>query len=150
MTENIFDKTLINDEEWEKVKISRVNTRPNAKSSYGTGSFDASQTKELFDAQGNVLRERHNSLVTVVKNAEELRSIAEAERLEAEETRVSSETSRASNEKERIDAELGRVDAETQRVANETARLEVTDTLKEALANLITLQEQYIAKGATV
>ena len=57
---------------------------------------------------------------------------------------------RALEEYLRCENENSRVAAEKKRVENENARLEVTDTLKEALANLITLQEQYIAKGATV
>ena len=90
------------------------------------------------------------------KEEEIKRDAAERERINNESIRVESELNRAGEESKRTVAESARVDnenarvaAEEQRVANENARLEVTDILRVALANLILLQEQYIAKGET-
>lgn len=92
-----------------------------------------------------------------VNAAEDTRKTAEQERVSAEEIRqenaralADAERSRLQAEDSRVFAEQDRVASEKQRVENENARIEITDAMREALENLITLQEQYIAKGATV
>lgn len=115
MADNIFDKARITDEEWEKLKIGRLNPRPNAKSSYGAASFNTERTKSLFDAQGKLFKEKHNELVDYARKEEDTRSESESERKTAESERIESELSRVSSENERINAELERKSAEEQR-----------------------------------
>lgn len=125
MTENKFDKAKITDDEWEKVKISRVNTRPNAKSSYGTGSYTASDTKALFDKQGDLFRLKHNALVNYAREEEAARADAEAKRAEAEDERVEAENLRAANEAGRVQAEETREKNDQIYADNELARTQV-------------------------
>ena len=146
MTENIFDKALISDEEWEKVKISRVNTRPNAKSSYGTGSYTASDTKALFDAQGDLFKKKHNELVdyaraeeTARADAEAKRAGAEAERVEAETTRKNNDQIYADNDLARTQAEIYRQDQETIRKQNEDERVSKDTYREERFAQMETI-----------
>ena len=87
MSENVFDKAKISDEEWSRLQISRLSSRPNAKTAYGSGGYDAKAMKAVFDAQGDLLKERHNTLVNYARAEESARAEAEKERVEAEEAR---------------------------------------------------------------
>lgn len=100
MSENDFDKALISDEEWSKVQISRLSSRPNAKTAYGSGGYDAKAMKEAFDAQGNLLKERHNELVNYARAEESARAAAET-------ARDTAETVRNAAEDARVIAEIG-------------------------------------------
>ena len=89
-------------------------------------------------------------------NNESIRVGSELGRTEAEDKRSVAENARVNNENARIEAENARISKENARISNEekrilneNARMQVTDTLMQALAHLITLQEQYIAKGET-
>ena len=82
-------------------------------------------------------------------NNESIRVGSELGRTEAEDKRSVAENARVNNENARIEAENARISNEEKRILNENARMQVTDTLMQALAHLITLQEQYIAKGET-
>ena len=89
-------------------------------------------------------------------NNESIRVGSELGRTEAEDKRSVAENARVNNENARIEAENARISNENTRISNEekrilneNARMQVTDTLMQALAHLITLQEQYIAKGET-
>lgn len=86
MSENVFDKAKISDEEWSRLQISRLSSRPNAKTAYGSGGYDANAMKAAFDAQGNMLKEHHNSLVDSLSEI----GRAEAERQQAEDERKES------------------------------------------------------------
>ena len=94
------------------------------------------------------------------KSAEQARKSDEEKRVESEEERCYAEGSLYSGdiyyggrkvaELNRQLNENDRISAEKTRVANENARIEMTETLMEALNNLITLQQTYIAKGEEV
>lgn len=116
MSENVFDKAKISDEEWSRLQISRLSSRPNAKTAYGSGGYDAKAMKEAFDAQGNLLKERHNELVNYARAEEGARAEAETKRDAAEQERDKAENGytdingdfvngRVQNEEARISAE---------------------------------------------
>lgn len=115
MSENVFDKALISDEEWSKVLIGRLSSRPNAQTAYGSGGYDAKAMKAAFDAQGNLLKERHNTLVNYARAEEGARAVAESERRIAE-------NERNLKEQERINAEIERDGNEVIRQSNELVR----------------------------
>ena len=132
-------------EDAEKKREEAEEKRKIAEGSAYSGSayYGGRELKEVLREEGEILR----------KSAEDAREDAEERRRAAEGSVYSGSPyygGRALEEYLRCENENSRVAAEKKRVENENARLEVTDTLKEALANLITLQEQYIAKGATV
>ena len=82
MADNEILKAKINDYEWNKVKISSAATRPNQKSSYGSG-ISAQGTKEIFNAPSELIKERHNKLVeglAYIGEEERARQSAETER----------------------------------------------------------------------
>ena len=97
-------------------------------------SVDAPLARQV-QTELNAFGERMTGLEGEMDEWEEGLEKAEAVRDEAENARISKENARISNEEKRI--------------LNENARMQVTDTLMQALAHLITLQEQYIAKGET-
>lgn len=123
MSENVFDKALISDEEWDRLKISRLSSRPNAQTAYGSGGYDAKAMKEAFDAQGNLLKERHNTLVNYARAEEGARAAAESERRTAEIKRENAENGYTDINGDfvsgRVQNEDKRVDAENQRQINE-------------------------------
>ena len=172
MSENVFDKALISDEEWSKVLIGRLSSRPNAQTAYGSGGYDAKAMKAAFDAQGNLLKERHNTLVNYARAEEGARAAAESERKIAEnernlkeQGRINAETERDENEVIRQSNELGRgenegfrqaqentrQENEISRISNETFREErfskmekLVGDLPEALEAILALQESLI------
>lgn len=123
----LFDKLRITNAEWEKIKISNVATRPNAKTAYGTG-LSAAGTKKLFDGPPDLLRARFNSLLEYAGAEEAARAAAESARAAAEAARSDAEAARAEAEAERVEAEgsiasqSGRAWAEKQREDNEEQR----------------------------
>lgn len=117
----IFEKLKITDEEWRKVQISNVASRPNAKTSYGPG-LNASQTKKLFDGPADLLRSRFNPLLEYAGAEEASRTAAENERVSAESSRVDAERSREVAEAERVLAEEKRVFNDQDFANNELAR----------------------------
>ena len=119
MSENVFDKALISDEEWSKVLIGRLSSRPNAQTAYGSGGYDAKAMKAAFDAQGNLLKERHNTLVDYARDEEGARATAESERKTAESERRTAEAARDNAEKAREKAETKRDENEVIRQINE-------------------------------
>lgn len=102
MSENVFDKAKISDEEWSRLQISRLSSRPNAKTAYGSGGYDANAMKAAFDAQGNLLKERHNLLTDYARREETARAAAETARAAAENARNTAEDAR-------VIAEIGAV-----------------------------------------
>lgn len=146
MSENVFDKALISDEEWSKVLISRLSSRPNAQTAHGSGGFDAKAMKAAFDAQGNLLKERHNTLVNYARAEEGARAAAEAIRRENEEDRIAAETVRINaealreqnesfrnlQENTRVDMEIERNNNEKERDDNEGERISAELSRQEA------------------
>lgn len=125
---NPFSGAEITGEEWNRVRISNVATRPNQKSAYNNGK-SAGDTKALFDAPLDLLRERHNKMVDYAREEEGARASAEEIRRENEYDRNAAETARIDSETQRNDAELERqteedrrYDAEIDRNNNEEAR----------------------------
>lgn len=76
----------ITEAEAQRVLIKSVSDRPNALMTYGEAKKDANETKDLFDRQFQLMRERHNLLNDeVVQEVKLLREEAEEEAKETDE-----------------------------------------------------------------
>lgn len=127
MSENVFDKAKISDEEWSRLQIGRLSSRPNAKTAYGSGGYDANAMKAAFDAQGNMLKEHHNSLVDSLSEI----GRAEAERQQAEDERKES-YKEAESERDRLygKAEDARDEAFAAKEAERAAKFDKFDLVQ--------------------
>jgi hypothetical protein len=71
----------------------------------------------------------------------------ESERVENEKQRVNDERARRNAEADRLIREAEREEREAVRCRNEEARIKITESMTEALDNLIYLQQIYIERG---
>jgi hypothetical protein len=58
-----MENCKISEVEAERVQVKRVNNRPNAMATYGMAKMGPNETKDIFDKQFALVKEKHNLLV---------------------------------------------------------------------------------------
>ena len=57
-----MENCKISEVEAERVQVKRVNNRPNAMATYGMAKMGPNETKDIFDRQFDLVKEKHNML----------------------------------------------------------------------------------------